>query len=61
MARKLSKKAKGKKNAEYIEVDSDDDDVKSLEDDQQIEEEDEMAKEDENEDVTPLVKIGPPW
>ena len=60
VARKLLEKAKGKKKEEYIEVDSDDGDVKSSEDDQQIEEEDEMAEEDENEDVTPLVKIGPP-
>ena len=41
-------------------MDSDDDNVKSSEDDQQIKEENEMAEEDENEDVTSLIRIGPP-
>jgi len=60
VARKLSEKAKGKKKAGYVEVNSDDDEVKSLEDEQPTEEEDENRKENGEGDVTPLVKIGPP-
>jgi hypothetical protein len=60
VARKLSEKAKGKKKVGYVEVNSDDDEVKSLEDKQPTEEEDESEKENDEGDVTPLVKIGPP-
>jgi len=58
VARKLSEKAKGKKK-EYVEVYSDDDEVKSSKDDQQSNEEDGMEN-DIEEDVASFVKIGPP-
>jgi len=57
VARKLSEKAKGKTKMEYVQVNSDDEEVKSFDDEQK---EDEMEKDNEEEDVPPSVKIGPP-
>lgn len=42
---------------EYVQVNSDDEEVKSFDDEQK---EDEMEKDNEEEDVPPSVKIGPP-